>query len=237
MNVTAEILAEILAHAGEAAPRECCGFIVQFKHHQRYVRARNIAESDDDFIVHPDDYTAAEDSGEVLMIVHSHYGVPPNPSDADRKGCELSSLPWLIMNYPTGAYQIIEPCGYRAPLIGRNYCYGVLDCLTLVQDYYEEVLGIMLPKYEYEEEWWNKSKNYYRERYPSAGFFTVNLNEIKVHDMILMQVDSPVLNHAGIYLGDGIFLHHPYKALSCRRPYGGYWQKHTGLVCRHKDVK
>lgn len=238
MMVTDELLADILAHAAECAPRECCGLIVQFKHKARYVRARNLAENDRDFVMNPDDYTEAEDMGNVLGVVHSHVGVPPEPSDADRVGCESSGLPWLIVTYPTGTHRVIEPCGWKAPLVGRDYCEGTLDCWTIVKDYYEEELGIILPKFEYEEGWWRKGKDYYREWHPKAGFHAVPMSDIQKHDMVVMQVDgSNVLNHAGIYLGDGIMLHHPYGALSCRRPYAGYWQKHTGLVCRHRDVK
>lgn len=237
MNVTPEILAEVMAHAAVEAPRECCGFVVQHKHHVRYVRARNIADADGDFVMHPDDYALAESQGDVLMIAHSHYGVPPDPSDADKVGCESTALPWLIVNYPTGAYRVIAPCGYKAPLIGRDYCYGALDCWTLVQDYYAETLGIMLPKFEYEEDWWLKGGDHYREGFPKAGFSPVPLSDIRQHDVILMQIDAKVLNHAAIYVGDGMILHHPYKSLSCRRPYGGYWQKATGLVVRHRDLQ
>lgn len=244
MKVTQELLKEVMDHAAIAAPGECCGLVIQIKHKWKYIPCRNISEDVNNFIIHPDDYTDALDRGNLLMVVHSHYGVPPIPSDADRVGCEHTGVPWLIVNYPTGSHHVIKPEGYRAPLIGRDYCFGVLDCWTLVRDYYEQTLNITLPNFEYEEEWWLKGKNEYVDNYEKAGFYPVPASDIRLHDFILMYFDSSVMNHAGVYLGkhhvgvyagNSEFLHHPYKALSCRRPYGGYWQKHTGLVLRHRS--
>jgi cell wall-associated NlpC family hydrolase len=48
-----------------------------------------------------------------------------------------------------------------------------------------------------------------------------------------MQVASPVPNHAAVYLGDGLILHHLQGRLSSRDVYGGYWQKVTTHALRH----
>jgi len=54
-----------------------------------------------------------------------------------------------------------------------------------------------------------------------------------------MQVQSKngVPNHAGVYLGDGIMLHHLYGRLSSRDVYGGYWREVTRLTLRHESAK
>jgi hypothetical protein len=52
-------------------------------------------------------------------------------------------------------------------------------------------------------------------------------DNLKVGDCFLMQVASPVPNHAAVYLGDGLILHHLQGRLSSRDVYGGYWQKVT----------
>jgi len=51
--------------------------------------------------------------------------------------------------------------------------------------------------------------------------------------VIVMQVRAPVPNHAGVYIGDGLMLHHLYNRLSSRDVYGGYWQECTRIVLRH----
>ena len=50
-----------------------------------------------------------------------------------------------------------------------------------------------------------------------------------------MQLESPVPNHAGIYLGDGVVLHHVQGRLSSRDVYGGYYQKVTAKVLKHES--
>lgn len=64
---------------------------------------------------------------------------------------------------------------------------------------------------------------------PVAG----GVADIRVGDVIVMQVRAPVPNHAGVYIGDGLMLHHLYNRLSSRDVYGGYWQECTRIVLRH----
>lgn len=54
-----------------------------------------------------------------------------------------------------------------------------------------------------------------------------------------MQVRSKngVPNHAAVYLGDGLMLHHMYGRLSSRDVYGGYWREVTRLVVRFSGGK
>ncbi|MNC43153.1 NlpC/P60 family protein [compost metagenome] len=54
--------------------------------------------------------------------------------------------------------------------------------------------------------------------------------------MIMMQVSAPVTNHAGIYLGDSMMLHHLFGQLSQRYPYSGYFQERTVRVVRRKEL-
>ncbi|MCR1763509.1 C40 family peptidase, partial [Pseudomonas aeruginosa] len=68
-----QILSAIRAHAAEEYPREACGVIVGAGKAQQYVRCRNTAgQPQEEFRMHPGDYAAAEDLGEVVAIVHSH---------------------------------------------------------------------------------------------------------------------------------------------------------------------
>jgi cell wall-associated NlpC family hydrolase len=64
------------------------------------------------------------------------------------------------------------------------------------------------------------------------------VSEIAKGDLILMQIRSRnrVPNHAAIYLGDGMMLHHLHSRLSSRDIYGGYWQEVTRSIWRHRDA-
>jgi cell wall-associated NlpC family hydrolase len=129
----------------------------------------------------------------------------------------------------------IHPTGYKAPLIGRQWVWGVSDCWTLVRDWYKEELGLDLPDWNRPPSMMDFHQAPWFEKYCSeAGFVDLGLSAPEYGDAILMQLDgSPGLNHVGVYLGDQLFLHHLRGRLSSRDLWGGYYQKSTGLIVRH----
>jgi len=235
MRLPDAVLAEIREHAAREYPRESCGLVVVRRGKPAYRPCRNIAERNEHFVMHPEDQAAAEDFGAPLVVVHSHPDLPPLPSDADRLGCERTGLPWLIVNWPTGAVQTFEPSGWQAPLIGRQFAHGVLDCYTLVRDYYARELRIELPDFQRADEWWLKGQNLYLENFERAGFVRVD-GPAQPHDGLLMQVASAVPNHAAVLLPGGLILHHQMGRLSSRDVYGGWYRKCTVAVVRHREL-
>lgn len=227
----------IRAHANAEYPRESCGVVVDGV----YRPCRNIAATAaEHFIIDPEDYMAAEDAGTVEFIVHSHPNAGCKPSQADRVSCEASGVPWLIVGVPDGVAGDVEalaPAGYVAPLLGRSYAHGILDCYSLIRDWYAQELGIELPMFEdRRDDWWKNGGNLYVENLERCGFRRVSLKEIRRGDMVLMQIRSNVPNHGGVYLGDGTILHHLENRLSSRDLYDGYFQQVTVLIARHKDA-
>lgn len=225
---------EIKLHAEKEYPRESCGVVIVVKGKYRYIACRNIADNDLHFIINPEDWSKAEDIGTPVLIVHSHPNIPPIPSQADLVSCELTGLPWLIINWPTGALYQFEPEGYKAPLIGREFSHGILDCFTLIQDYYYEELGIRLETPYREDKWWEKGQNLYLDNAAKWGF--IEVSEPKKHDVLLMQVASSVPNHGVIWLGDGNIMQHQTGRLSSRDVYGGWYRKITTHIFRHKEL-
>ena len=65
----------------------------------------------------------------------------------------------------------------------------------------------------------------------------VKIEDIQYGDILLMNIESPVPNHAAIYLGENIILHHVTNRLSSRDVYkwGGYYHKMTAMVLRHES--
>ncbi len=238
-------LQAIQAHAIAEYPRECCGLIVAAGNGEAYIPCRNVATTPSEhFRLPAEDFADAEDVGEVLAVVHSHPNAPAAASDADRVMCEASGLPWHIVSVGqvTGAdpecgdLQTIEPCGYEAPLVGRQFAHGQLDCYSLVRDFYERELGIQLSQYEREDDWWDKGQDLYNlSRLRAEGFDLIE-GEPQRGDMVLMQIRSPVPNHAGVYLGDGQLLHHMHGRLSEVITYGGMWAERTRYIVRHKEA-
>jgi proteasome lid subunit RPN8/RPN11 len=238
-------LTRMLAHAELRAPEECCGLLVRAEGGAlRYVpalsRLRAAPAAQDRFELEPWCWEVAEQHGEVVAVVHSHPNASANPSTADRYFCERSGLPWLIVGWPSGVFRELHPSGWVAPLVGREFIHGVLDCYTLVQDYYRTKLAIALPDFDRDDGWWETGhpggrKDLYMQHFREAGFVQV-AGPLLPHDGILMQVRADVANHAAIYLGDGRILHHLHGRLSCEDVYGGYWQRHTLAVVRHQQL-
>ena len=105
---------------------------------------------------------------------------------------------------------------------------------TLLRLYARE-RSIVLPDFARSDDWWVGGGDLYMQHYAEASFVPVagGVADIRVGDVIVMQVRAPVPNHAGVYIGDGLMLHHLYNRLSSRDVYGGYWQECTRIVLRH----
>ena len=231
-----EVKQKAIEHAHADYPREACGLVVVKKGKQVYVPCRNISERNDSFVLHPEDYDKADHSGDIISVFHSHCNTGPQPSDADRAGCESSKMPWFIVAIPGETWSTIVPCGYKAPLVGRKWVHAIHDCYTLIVDWFRETRGITLPDFERPEEWWKKGLNLYMENFEAAGFRRVTDGTLKPGDCIIMQVASDVPNHAAVYIGDGLILHHVQNRLSGREVFGGYWEKNTVAVVRHSSA-
>lgn len=219
------------ALAREQYPREACGLVVVVAGRERWWPCRNVAESDQHFVVDPADYAAAEDAGTIVAVVHSHCGIGPEPSEADRVACEASGLEWHIVSVPNCRWESLRPSGYQSPLVGRPFVHGILDCYSLVRDWYHRERGILLPDYDRGVEWWTRGGNLYLDHFREAGF--VEVDDLQPGDSVLMQICSPVPNHAAVYLGDNLILHHLQDRLSSVDVFGGYYLKHTVRKVRY----
>lgn len=216
-----------LAHAMAELPREACGLLIIRKGREVYRPCRNIAAGDDQFTIAPDDYEAAEAEGEIVAVVHSHPYIPATPSQADLVSCEATGLEWHIVSVPNGAWHSFRPSGYVAPLVGRVFSHGVLDCYSIIRDWYRQERGIELMDFQRSDGWWNRGENLYLANFGRAGFKVCD--DLHVGAVLLMQIGGPVPNHAAVYLGDDQILHHVQGRLSSRDIWGGYWRKH----CTH----
>ena len=89
--------------------------------------------------------------------------------------------------------------GYKAPLVGREWVWGITDVKALVRDYYQQKLNINLLDYERSmspEEFLDKPLF---EKYAQTGFRELDKDENSKGDVLLMSILHPTLNHVTIF--------------------------------------
>lgn len=243
--LTKNIKQAIIEHAKRDYPREACGVIVG----KEYIPCKNIALDDAQFEICPIDLIRATKKGKVLAYVHSHPDGATTPSMPDKVQMNLHGLPWIITNGVDVA--VHNPDGYQAPLLGREYHHGLMDCFTLVKDHYQRELGITLNDYERTDAWWESadSEPLYLDNFKKEGF--VEVDNVQKHDLILCRLGrTNHVNHALVFIGDGtleseptepvisdcLVLHHPYNQISLREMYSEQWQRRAAIIIRHKSL-
>lgn len=234
LNKYKEITEAIVEHAKTEAPRECCGLVISFKGKPQYYPCKNIHPEYNNFLLDPSDYIAAETKGDVLAVVHSHVQHLAKFSSFDIASINKGNVPWILYSLQDNKFVEKYPEVTIESFLGREYMYGVQDCFTLVQDWYKAEL--------------NMDINYPKSRDPldptlgaglyalfeEHGFVEIPLKELKYGDGVIMCNASSQPNHAGIYLGENVILHHPAGRLSCRTIFGGMWLKNTWKCVRPK---
>ena len=236
MMLPPSLMEKIQAHAAEESPKECCGLVAVVKGRRKYFPCKNLAVTPEEhFVLDPLDYAAVEDQGEIVAVVHSHPVTNHAPSQADRVACEQSGLPWHIINPNTGNWGYCEPEGFELPYVGREFAHGTVDCYSLCRDWYKREWDLELKNYPRRDQWWENGQNLYLDNFEKEGFHRIPVSELQRGDALLMQLSSPVPNHAAIYIGDQQVLHHVQGRLSSRDVYGGYYAKNTACALRHES--
>tara|TARA_R100000234_G_scaffold108770_1_gene80341 strand:+ start:3540 stop:4241 length:702 start_codon:yes stop_codon:yes gene_type:complete len=221
---------DALIHAKQQDPKESVGLLLNIRGKEKYYPCRNLSmTSYQCFILDPEDYIAASNVGEIIAIIHSHPITPPIPSQADKVSCENSNLPWHIVNPKTEQWGYCEPCGYQAPILGRQWVWGITDCWSLVRDWYKEEKNIVLRDWERPPTPEDFLKDPMFERCAwRTGFRQLRTDEKLINgDLLFMSILGNGLNHVAIFL-DGDVLHHLTDRLSCIEPYSEWLLKCTG---------
>src|SRR4051794_23161574 len=109
MDVAPEHLEEMIAHAREEAPNECCGLVAgRDGRSERVYRMTNAARSPLRFEVEPIEVMrtleAIDEAGlEPVALYHSHTRTAPYPSQTDVTYAEAwPGTPWIIVGLADG---------------------------------------------------------------------------------------------------------------------------------------
>ena len=223
---------EILA-AAKLTDEEICGYITD----NTVVFCENISDNP------KEEFRIAEVPDTAQAIFHSHPGGPFYPTKIDIQQQYVTAVPWAVACTSDRHNEVFwfgdgVP---MAPLIGRGFRHYVTDCYALIRDFYKHVHDIELMDQPREWEWWNDGENLYEEGYREAGFTDIGLAELLPGDSFLATIRSKTPNHAGVYLGDGLILHHtcgksgydPFK-LSTVEP-AARWLPYLTKVLRYEN--
>lgn len=218
-------------HAREQYPKESCGFVVD----DMYVPLENNAQDPEKaFSIADAEYIKY--SSKIQAVIHSHPDGPACPSEADMVGQASMGVPWGIV--VINAQQVEEVFwwgeGVETPdLIGRSFRHGVTDCYSLIRDYYLKSKKVKIPDFPRGDSWWvGGGRNLYMDNFEKAGFKRISASEAREGDVFLAQVRSPVYNHGGVLVENGLILHHLHGRLSCREPLVR-WQKYITVWLRY----
>jgi proteasome lid subunit RPN8/RPN11 len=230
------LLKYVIEHAKNEYPKECCGYIAADKDGEfRYIPCKNIAEDPEkDFRIDPVDYmNVVFEYSSPTMLVHSHPDGEAKPSGNDVVGCNSNAIPWFILSYPDKDSCIVMPKN-RNFLTERAYVYGIMDCFTLVRDFYK-LYEISIPNYYREDDFWNHGYSQYLDLYENNNFEKVDgIENLKFGDLVLFNIRCELPNHAGIYIGEGTLMHQPQSRLSLTEEMGLIWQNTFFCILRYK---
>jgi cell wall-associated NlpC family hydrolase len=243
----ATAIAEWKQYAINCMPNEAVGFLTE----AGFVPATNSsADPKNHFKVSGEEFLMA---GEVIGILHSHtagYTDPVTgltsspqafPSKLDMENQIASDVPWGLS--VVSSESASEPIWWGdtlpiRPLVGRPFIHGVTDCYSLGRDWHR-LQGIEFPDFPRDHAWWEPeypdAPDMYLEGFESAGFVQVHRTDPIPGDCFVCSIRSKKRNHAGVYIGNGMILHHLSGHLSTRSPASRY-RTVLDFWIRHKDL-
>lgn len=120
----------------------------------------------------------------------------------------------------------------------RIYIYGLLDCYTLIRDYFRDNYDVWIPaNIDRSFGWWHNGRNLYVDLYEKYGF-RETFDPIKKDDVLLFKFDNGMPSHSAIYVGNGKMLHHMIGRMSCIDDFDGIYKVSLAGVLRyHGDVE
>lgn len=217
-----DIVAAIQLDAVARYPQESCGLVTA----AGYEPFPNIHPTPATHFEMPEEALARLTTGDVLAVVHSHPGGPLAPSAEDQRQQIATALPWGIVS--TDGVTASDPLWWgdsipAPPIEGRDFRWGPSgtdgkgDCYAMLRDWYRQERGLVLRDYARDVTWQENHPLLYDEGWQAEGFRPIAEDALQPGDAVLFAIRSQGRpNHAGIYLGAGILLHHLEHRLAAR---------------------
>lgn len=238
--VRPEVLRAIQEDALDRYPEEACGAVTP----DGYERLDNVSPAPKISFDCSKAVAELQLRERLLAVVHSHPNGPEGPSRWDMQFQMGMDVPWGLVAtdgarvgtpFFWGDALPIPPLERRPFRHGPSGTDGKGDCYALIRDYYRVERNVPLVEGERSDDWWlakDGPNNLYLDNFERAGFRQIEPREPRPGDVVLFTIKSPVPNHGGVYLGQGLLLHHVSRRLSQRVPIGP-WTKYLSTWLRH----
>jgi len=168
----------------------------------------------------------------------------PQTDEALDARCAALTVPLIELEWPSGRHQLLLPGTWEtdgAPYEGRPYQLGRFDCYSLVREWMARERGIAMAPL-------TDSPARLANQMLTDGAFVTNPEIARWERVAIPQVGDGILfamtqddghtpgapNHAGVYLGDGRFLHHFANRLSCAVTLDPFWKARVAAFMRWK---
>lgn len=240
--LTFEIRNAILEHMIEEGKNECVGLITLAKSDKyAYERHVNIhPDPENHFKFDPKIAARIVATKGVVGYVHSHptQGIVPSKGDIFHQARVKKPCVIAGRDLTSGVVDIFSIGDHMLdyPLDGREFHYGRFDCLEAIRsEAWQREKRYMKPVPRHND-WWDPTRDdmeeedlhMYERNFEKYGYteFTPNLENPldplhpQVGDVLLMQLGSPMINHAAVYIGNNQIYHHRVDKRSGRTPVG-----------------
>lgn len=230
----------LIQHAQRLWPEEACGLIVlpPGEDSLAFVPCENrAANRRSDFVITDPAYDAAQRDGTLRAVFHSHPAGQLEPSYADMQAQIAADVPFVVctLSDHQGTYMDLWAFGDQmpvAPLLSRPFRSGVTDCYAAYRDFNWLALGIAVPNFPRDPDWWDSetASNPFEEVFNWRYFDIVDDADMQPGDGLLFALRGGIVMHCGAYIGDGLFLHHLHGKISRRDPFVQWRRFHRQTV-------
>lgn len=127
-----------------------------------------------------------------------------------------------------------------AHLLGLPYESGRQDCYGLLRRYYKEQFSIDLLNFARPDGWWDEPDlNILSDFLDADGWQDVGCNSrlMRRGDALVFSLLNSKVNHVGIYVGNGMFIHHLWNNFSREEAVTPKWTSRLLHVVRLPAVE
>lgn len=125
-------------------------------------------------------------------------------------------------------------------LLNKPYTDGQQDCYGLARQYYEGEYGLILRNYARPIGFDEANLPLLDENFQREGFMSLGVPAmiaLERGDGLLFNLfHSKHVNHVGVYIGNGYFIHHLYQKVSVCDRLDARWYNRVMRVVRHPDI-